>query len=775
MTNSQTSAANNPAAPARRINVDEVADILLGQWKKERLEGRRLAADPEMQRDPLLGMNEHRERVLGQLAKMPKKADMARPFGPVAGGGNNHAGNIAFFEETVLADPSLQIKSGVQWGLFASAVLHLGTKRHHEKYLADIVSFKLPGAYAMTEIGHGSDVASLATTATYDEKTKEFVINTPFRAATKDYLGNAALHGQAAVVFAQLITKGVNHGVHAFFVPIRTPDGKMLPGITSEDDGLKGGLNGIDNGRLSFDNVRIPREDLLNRYGDVAEDGTYSSPIKSPGRRFFTMLGTLVQGRVSLTGGSTVALRAGLDIAVTYANQRRQFTSADPDRETVLLDYQLHQRRLLPYLATAYAQTFAQEQLLSRFQAVFSGEEDTPENREDLETFAAGIKALSTWNAIHGLQEFREACGGAGFIAENRFVQLRADLDIYTTFEGDNNVLLQLVGKRLLTDYSAQFAGLDQRETAMLFAGQAAQRVFSGSRLRAVTQTVADMGQNARSAHWMRRPETQHALLTSRVADSIAGIAGRMRNAKKLSQAEAAALFNDNQYELIEAARAHVELLMWEAFTDGLNQVKDETSKRVLTMLRDLYGLTRIESDLAWYVTNGRLSPQRAAVLPTLINRMLAKLRPHAQDLVDAFGYTDEHLRATIATGIEQKRQDEAHAYFEQQRASGNAPISEHARYKEEQRKEREAKRAEEAAAAEAARAERVDFLDDPVAWVRGLIGSTDAAGSRVNEEPVAAAASVGPDPQHADKAHDTRITERVANPYLAAESTEAK
>src|SRR5690606_8998341 len=124
----------------------------------------------------------------------------------------------------------------------------------------------------------------------------------------------AAKHGIAAVVFAQLITKNVNHGVHAFYVPIRGEDGEFLPGIGGEDDGYKGGLNGIDNGRLHFTDVRIPRTNLLNRYGDVAPDGTYTSPIESPGRRFFTTLGTLVQGRVSLDGAATIGSAMGLAI-----------------------------------------------------------------------------------------------------------------------------------------------------------------------------------------------------------------------------------------------------------------------------------------------------------------------------------------------------------------------------------------------------------------------------------------------------------------------------
>ncbi|MCR2784689.1 MULTISPECIES: acyl-CoA dehydrogenase [unclassified Microbacterium] len=683
-TSKRTPAGGAPTAPhtaeqahESRIDIDAVTDLLLGTWAATRREAREMVKNPAFWRIDGQPMAEHRERVLEQLHLLVEHGGSRRAYPEEYGGLNDNGANVAAYLELVLADPSLQVKAGVQWGLFGSAIHHLGTKPHHDKWLRDVMNLKIPGAFAMTETGHGSDVAAVGTTATYDLDTEEFVIHTPFRGAWKDYLGNAALHGRAATVFAQLISGGVNYGVHCFFVPLRDEQGDFLPGIGGEDDGVKGGLNGIDNGRLHFDQVRIPRENLLNRYGDIAPDGTYSSEIASPGRRFFTMLGALVQGRVCIEGAATNATALALKIAVTYANQRRQFDSGSGSDEVVLLDYAKHQRRLLPRLAEVYAQHFAGDELIRKFDGVFSGRKDTPDEREDLETLAAALKAMSTWNALDTIQECREACGGSGFLAENRLVGLHQDLDVYATFEGDNTVLLQLVGKRLLSDFAKQFKGADAGKLARFAVGQTAGRVFHGAGLRQLGQAVTDFGSTARSVELGLRADQQHDLLSGRVQQMVSDVAGRLRPAAKLAPAAAAALFNENQSELIEAARAHAELLQWEALTDGVNRAGDEGTREVLTWLRDLFGLSVIEKHLAWHLIHGRLSTQRAASVSRYIDRLCARLRPHAQDLVDAFGFEPEHVRAPIASGAEQDRQQEAREYYAALAASGTAPVSE--------------------------------------------------------------------------------------------------
>jgi acyl-CoA oxidase len=395
------------------------------------------------------------------------------------------------------------------------------------------------------------------------------------------------------------------------------------------------------------------------------------------------MLGTLVQGRVSLDGAAVRAMQAALTIAIRYGSERRQFPGAS-GRETVLMDYGLHQRRLLPRLAQSYAMAFADERLLIVFDEVFSGAADTPENREDLETLAAAFKPLSTWAALDTLQEAREACGGAGFMAKNRLTGLRADLDIYVTFEGDNNVLLQLVGKRLLTDYAAQFKGADRAVLARAAASQLGDRA-SRFGLRRVGQRLADLGQLARSIDSMKAPEAQHELLSDRVETMVAEVAMALRDAtkdlpKSNPQARTFAeehAFSAQQHKLIAAARAHAELLQWEAFTEGIEQVQDAESRRVLTWLRDLFGFSLLENHAAWYLTQGRLSPQRAEAVTAYIDRLIKRIRPHALDLVDAFGLTPELLRAEIASGVEGQRQAEAQAYVDAERAAGNWPVHE--------------------------------------------------------------------------------------------------
>ena len=249
--------------------------VLDGRWGEARVRARDELRQPAMAPAYGLPPDLHRARVTEQV-RLPAKGEGPRLLFPRAyGGGENLGAAITAFETLGLGDLSLLVKAGVQFGLFGGAILHLGTERHHAHHLGDVMSMALPGCFAMTETGHGSDVQSLRTVASYDPASQEFVVHTPDEDARKDYIGNAARDGRMAVVFAQLRTPDgagglIEHGVHALMVPIRDKKGKPMPGVTIEDCGPKAGLNGVDNGCFTFNQVRVPRTNLLNRYGDVA-------------------------------------------------------------------------------------------------------------------------------------------------------------------------------------------------------------------------------------------------------------------------------------------------------------------------------------------------------------------------------------------------------------------------------------------------------------------------------------------------------------------------
>lgn len=599
-----------------------------------------------------LGIDAYRERVRQLVVEMAATGQTGMGFPKRHGGGGDVGASIAAFETLAFGDLSVLVKVGVQFGLFGGAILHLGTERHHDAYLPDLITGKLMGCFAMTETGHGSHVQALGTVARYDVAAQEFVITTEGDQARKDYIGNAARHGELAVVFAQLEVGGTSEGVHAFVVPIRV-GGEVAPGVGIEDDGRKMGLNGVDNGRIRFDGVRVPREALLNRFADVTPEGVYESGIANPDRRFFTMLGTLVQGRVSVGGAGVGAAKVALTVATKYALRRRQFPAGSRGEEQLLLDYGLHQRRLLPLIARTYALHFAQDVVRTHLHEVFSGIEDDPQARRRLEARAAGTKALGTWHATRVIQECREACGGAGYLAVNRFAALKADSDIFTTFEGDNHVLLQLVAKGLLTDYASEFEDLDQLGMVRYVTNLAVETVIEKTSAHKLLERVRDLlpGDDAWDQEaGLLDSEYQLAMFRYREEHMLAGVARRLKRGIDQKR-DPGVVFSQVQDHVIAVAHAHVERLVLEAFVDQVRALPESGDKVALGLLCDLFALSAIEADRAWFMEHGRLTVQRSKAITREVNGLCRKVRPLASDLVDAWGVPAEMLRAPDLLG----------------------------------------------------------------------------------------------------------------------------
>jgi acyl-CoA oxidase len=605
--------------------------------------------------DEVLSTEDYRAMVTEWTRELAGTGGPALLFPEEFGGLGMVGAAIASFETLALSDLSLLVKCGVQFGLFGGAVHHLGTRKHHELYLDRIASFELPGAFAMSESGHGSNVQRVRTTATYDPESGEFVVDTPTEDDRKDYIGNAARDGQMAAVFCQLIVGGEGRGVHCVLVPIRDQEGNPAAGVRIEDCGHKLGLNGVDNGRLYFDGVRVPRDNLLDRYAQVSEDGVYYSPIENENRRFFTMLGTLIQGRISVGGASISATKAALTITVRHALKRRQFGPPDSDEEVPLLDYRVHQRRLLPALARTYALHFAQEGVVAELDRIFGADDGTPEQseaeqeaRRELESRAAGLKALATWHATDTIQTCREACGGAGYLSENRLGELKADTDVFTTFEGDNTILLQLVAKSLLTGFRDEFGELNAVGTAAFVAGQVWDTVVERTAAREVIQRLTDdlVPGREREEDLLER-DYQLALFRWREEHILSAAARRLKRGID-DGLDPFDVFNDCQDHVLATARAHTERELLEAFDQAVERCADESLKPILGKLCDLHALAEMDRDRAWFQEHGRISSTRAKAITRQVNELCAELRPVAGELVDAFGIPDQLIAAPI-------------------------------------------------------------------------------------------------------------------------------
>ncbi|HEX6861354.1 MAG TPA: acyl-CoA dehydrogenase, partial [Thermoanaerobaculia bacterium] len=344
---------------------------------------------------------------------------------------------------------------------------------------------------------------------------------------------------------------------------------------------------------------------------------------------------TLVGGRVSVALASLSAAKSALCIAVRYAERRRQF-GAPGAAETLLLDYPAHQRRLLPRLATTYALHFALRDLGARYVEAITGQ-GNEEDRRSVEGLAAGLKAVATWHATDTIQACREACGGQGYLAANRFAALKADSDVFTTFEGDNTVLLQLVAKGLLSAYRKQFGDLGFVDLMRFVASRAGTAVRDLNPIlprRTDPEHLCDPGFHLEALRWRE----DHLLAT---------VARRLKKRLDAGQEPTQAML-ECQTHLLATARAHVERTVAERAAAAVAAAPADLAA-LLRPLLALHALARLEADAGWLLEHDVLEAAKARAIRKQIDTLCRELRPAARGLVDAFAIPDELLAAPIA------------------------------------------------------------------------------------------------------------------------------
>ncbi len=615
----------------QNFDVKEMTRLLDGDQAAIIRKVKTLLSDPEFEYIGPGDLQLYRTKVLQWCKFLAEQGYGSMAYPKEYGGKNDMAAYFAIMETLSYHDLSMVIKFGVQFGLWGMSVYFLGTEKHHKKYLKDIGTLELPGCFAMTETNHGSNVKGIETTATYDHVSKTFVIHTPNELARKEYIGNAALHGQMATVFAKLMLDGKDYGVSAFVVPLRDKSGKVNEGVTIKDCGRKMGLNGVDNGVIYFNKVVIPKDNMLDRFAGVSEEGKFTSPIASDNRRFFTMLGTLVGGRIGIPRSGNAASKSGLTIAIRYGDQRRQF-GPEGGKEVPILNYRTHQKRLMPLLANTYALHFSLQYLTSRF--LNRKEEDM----QEIEALAAGLKSFATWNTTTTLQECREACGGKGYLSENRIEVLKNDTDIYTTFEGDNTVLMQLVAKSRLTEFKQEFSNMNVFTILNYVADQAKTSITQMNPI--TTRSTSD--------EHLLDPEFQLSAFKYRERDILTSAARRLKRHID-SGMDSFDAFNVCQHHLVQVGFAYIERIILEQFILQVGTTKDAGCKATLKKLCDLFALSQIDKNKGWYLEQGYMEGVKTKAIRKMVNQLCWEIRQDAVPLTDAFAIPDKCLSAPIA------------------------------------------------------------------------------------------------------------------------------
>ncbi|XP_053184699.1 peroxisomal acyl-coenzyme A oxidase 1 isoform X2 [Scomber japonicus] len=521
---------------------------------------------------------------------------------------------------------------GLHFVMFLPTLYSQCDPQQSKKWLPVSESFQVIGTYAQTEIGHGTHLRGLETTATYDPATQEFVLNSPTVSSIKWWPGGLGKTSNHAIILAQLYTQGKCHGLHAFITPIRDmTTHKPLPGIVVGDIGPKFGFNEVDNGFLKLENVRIPRENMLMKYAKVEPDGTY---LKPPSAKL--TYGTMVFVRSMIVRESARALSKACTIAIRYSSVRHQSEMRPGEPEPQILDYQTQQYKLFPLLAMAYGFTFVGQYMNQTYHRItgdinqgdFSG---LPE----LHALSAGLKAFTTWETNAGIEVCRMSCGGHGYSLSSALPDIYVSFTPTCTYEGENTVMMLQTARYLVKCYRQAKEG-QQLSGIVSYLNEAEHRRVQPQPV-AARPTVVDINDLTSLVEIYK---LRAAILVELAAKSI-----QQELQRRKSQEDA---WNNSAIDLVRASDAHCHYVVVKLFTDKLGEIGDTAIHSVLSTLALLYALQGITRNSGDFLQAGLISVPQVLQISVRIKELLSQLRPNAVALVDAFNIHDRRLNSVL-------------------------------------------------------------------------------------------------------------------------------
>ncbi|KAG6864995.1 hypothetical protein C0991_005730, partial [Blastosporella zonata] len=322
-------------------------------------------------------------------------------------------------------------------------------------------SGKIIGAYCQTELGHGTFLRGLETTATFDRETDEFIIHSPTITSTKYWPGGIGYSTTHAIVMARLIIGDTDYGVHPFMVQLRSlGDFRPMPGIELGDIGATMGLNSTDNGYAVFNQVRIPRQHMMMRNSSVTRDGSY---VKAPTGNDKLSYSTMIYTRNVIVHTMAFQMAQAVTIAIRYSTVREQGNlhfNPQISNEVSIMSFKSQHYRLLSSMSRAFAIIFASKACDAIYQELV-----LRQSQGDHSLLAYGhittasLKAWATQTAADGAEDARKCCGGHGYSALSGLPDLASDVAAMATLEGENYVMYQQVARYLVKCVSAISAG----------------------------------------------------------------------------------------------------------------------------------------------------------------------------------------------------------------------------------------------------------------------------------------------------------------------------